>query len=50
MGQAAVVAGTVIAGPAPWAVVAIGNAADAGVQADNAPDRRRARAEDEVWN
>ncbi len=49
-GQAAVVAGTLVAGPAPWAVVAVGNAADAGVQADNAPERRRARAEDEVWN
>ncbi|MEU7789404.1 putative T7SS-secreted protein [Amycolatopsis sp. NPDC049159] len=26
------------------------NAAHAGVEADNAPERRRARAEDEVWN
>jgi hypothetical protein len=26
------------------------NAADAGAQADNAPERRRERAEDEVWN
>lgn len=49
-GQAAVVAGTLVAGPAPWAVVATGNAADAGVQADNAPERQRERAEDEVWN
>ncbi|EOD70272.1 putative T7SS-secreted protein [Amycolatopsis vancoresmycina] len=49
-GQAAVVAGTLVAGPAPWAVVAMGNAADAGVQADNAPERQRERAEDEVWN
>ncbi|MEV7042558.1 putative T7SS-secreted protein [Amycolatopsis sp. NPDC051061] len=50
MGQAAVVAGTLVAGPAPWAAVALGNAADAGMQADNAPARRRERAEDEVWN
>ncbi|WP_410563537.1 putative T7SS-secreted protein [Amycolatopsis sp. cmx-4-61] len=50
MGQAAVVAGTLVAGPAPWAVVAGVNAVDAGMQADNAPERRRARAEDEVWN
>uniref|UniRef100_UPI000A3926CE hypothetical protein n=1 Tax=Amycolatopsis kentuckyensis TaxID=218823 RepID=UPI000A3926CE len=33
-----------------WAGVAFWNAADAGVQADSAPERRRARAEDEVWN
>ena len=33
-----------------WAGVAYWNAAEAGVQADNAPERRRARAEDEVWN
>ncbi|WP_410637328.1 putative T7SS-secreted protein [Amycolatopsis sp. lyj-346] len=33
-----------------WAGVAFWNAADAGMQADNAPERRRARAEDEVWN
>ncbi|SED80601.1 hypothetical protein SAMN04489727_9496 [Amycolatopsis tolypomycina] len=50
MGQAAVVAGTLVAGPAPWAVVAVTNAADAGMQADNTPERRRERAEDEVWN
>ncbi|MEV7093742.1 putative T7SS-secreted protein [Amycolatopsis sp. NPDC051045] len=50
MGQAAAVVGTLVAGPGPWAVVAVTNAADAGMQADNAPDRRRARAEDEVWN
>ncbi|MEV6830908.1 putative T7SS-secreted protein [Amycolatopsis sp. NPDC051102] len=49
-GQAAVVAGTLVAGPAPWAVTAMGNAADAGVQADNAPDRQRKRAENEVWD
>jgi ABC-type transporter Mla subunit MlaD len=50
VGQAAVVAGTLVAGPAPWAAVALGNAADAGMQADNAPARQRERAEDEVWN
>ncbi|MGW3993067.1 putative T7SS-secreted protein [Amycolatopsis sp. NPDC004772] len=50
MGQAAVVAGTIVLGPAPWAAVAVGNAVDAGMQADNAPERRRQRAEDEVWN
>ncbi|MFB9683963.1 putative T7SS-secreted protein [Amycolatopsis plumensis] len=50
MGQVAAVAGTLVAGPGPWAAVAVGNAADAGMQADNAPDRRRRRAEDEVWN
>ncbi|MFJ7211536.1 putative T7SS-secreted protein [Amycolatopsis sp. NPDC098790] len=33
-----------------WAGVAALNAADAGAQADNAPERRRERAEDEVWN
>jgi hypothetical protein len=33
-----------------WAGVAVWNATDAGIQADNAPERRRARAEDEVWN
>ncbi|MDQ7806670.1 hypothetical protein Q5425_23265 [Amycolatopsis sp. A133] len=33
-----------------WAGVAYWNAADAGMQADNAPERRRQRAEDEVWN
>ncbi|MFJ9781768.1 putative T7SS-secreted protein [Amycolatopsis sp. NPDC101161] len=33
-----------------WAGVAAWNAMDAGEQADNAPERRRARAEDEVWN
>ncbi|MBE8520572.1 hypothetical protein ILP97_24310 [Amycolatopsis sp. H6(2020)] len=33
-----------------WAGVAFRNAADAGMQADNAPERRRERAEDEVWN
>ncbi|MCR6481256.1 hypothetical protein M8542_00335 [Amycolatopsis sp. OK19-0408] len=49
-GQVAVVAGTLIAGPAPWAAVALGNATEAGAQADNAPERRRERAEDEVWN
>jgi hypothetical protein len=49
-GQAAVVAGTLVAGPAPWAAMALGNAADAGMQADNAPARQRERAEDEVWN
>ncbi|MGW4061007.1 putative T7SS-secreted protein [Amycolatopsis sp. NPDC004747] len=50
MGQAAVVASTLVTGPAPWAAVAVTNAADAGMQADNAPERRRERAEDEVWN
>ncbi|MBE1500121.1 uncharacterized protein YukE [Amycolatopsis lexingtonensis] len=49
-GQVAVAGSTLVAGPAPWAAVALGNAADAGVQADNAPERRRERAEDEVWN
>jgi DNA repair ATPase RecN len=33
-----------------WAGVAYWNAADAGMQADNTPERRRQRAEDEVWN
>lgn len=49
-GQAAAVAGSLVAGPAPWAAVALGNATEAGVQADNTPERRRERAEDEVWN
>jgi hypothetical protein len=49
-GQAAVVAGTLVTGPAPWAVVAVGNSVEAGMQADDAPQRARARAEDEVWN
>jgi type VII secretion system ESX-1 substrate len=30
--------------------VAYWNATEAGIQADNAPERRRERAEDEVWN
>ncbi|WP_410608426.1 putative T7SS-secreted protein [Amycolatopsis sp. lyj-109] len=33
-----------------WVGVAAWNAADAGEQADNAPEHRRERAEDEVWN
>ncbi|WP_329054100.1 hypothetical protein OG738_13620 [Amycolatopsis sp. NBC_01488] len=48
--QAAVAAGTLVVGPAAWAGVAVWNAADAGMQADNAPARQRERAEDEVWN
>ncbi len=48
--QAAAVAASFVTGPAPWAVVALDNAAEAGVAADNAPERRRQRAEDEVWN
>jgi phage shock protein A len=32
------------------ASVAYWNAAEAGIQADSAPERRRERAEDEVWN
>jgi hypothetical protein len=46
----AAVATSVFTGPAPWAAMAIGNAAEAGMKADNAPENRRARAEDEVWN
>jgi uncharacterized phage infection (PIP) family protein YhgE len=49
-GQAVAVASSLVVGPAPWAVVAVENAADVGVQADNRPERRRERAEDEVWN
>ncbi|NBH06242.1 putative T7SS-secreted protein [Amycolatopsis sp. SID8362] len=49
-GQAVAAGSTLVAGPAPWAAVALSNATDAGVQADNAPERRRERAEDEVWN
>jgi hypothetical protein len=49
-GQWAMTGTSLIAGPAPWAAVALGNAAEAGMQADNAPERRRERAEDEVWN
>ncbi|WIY04861.1 hypothetical protein QRX60_13795 [Amycolatopsis mongoliensis] len=49
-GQWAVTGSSVVVGPAAWAAVALGNAADAGMQADNAPERRRERAEDEVWN
>ncbi|WP_372671683.1 WXG100 family type VII secretion target [Amycolatopsis kentuckyensis] len=49
-GQAVMAGGTLFVGPAAWAGVAVVNAADAGVQADNAPARRRERAEDEVWN
>jgi phage shock protein A len=48
--QLAVAGSSLVAGPGPWAVVALGNAVDAGVQADNAPGRARRRAEDEVWN
>jgi hypothetical protein len=46
----AAVATSVFTGPAPWAAMAIGNAAEAGMKADNAPENRRERAEDEVWN
>lgn len=49
-GQWAAAGSSIVLGPAPWAAVALGNATEAGVQADNAPDRRRERAEDEVWN
>ncbi|MEV4050733.1 putative T7SS-secreted protein [Amycolatopsis sp. NPDC049688] len=49
-GQLAVAGSSLVVGPAPLAVVAVENAADAGEQADNAPGRRRQRAEDEVWN
>ncbi|MGW4520779.1 putative T7SS-secreted protein [Amycolatopsis sp. NPDC004378] len=49
-GQWAAAASSVVAGPAPWVAVAVGNATQAGVQADNTPERRRERAEDEVWN
>ncbi|RSD19697.1 WXG100 family type VII secretion target [Amycolatopsis eburnea] len=49
-GEWAVAGTSIVAGPAPWAAVALGNATEAGVQADNAPERRRERAEDEVWN
>ncbi|WP_103347957.1 putative T7SS-secreted protein [Amycolatopsis sp. CA-128772] len=49
-GQLVAVGSTLVVGPAPLAVVAMENAADAGEQADNAPERRRQRAEDEVWN
>lgn len=49
-GQAVAAVSSIFTGPAPWAAVALGNATEAGVQADNAPERRRERAEDEVWN
>ncbi|MEV4142904.1 putative T7SS-secreted protein [Amycolatopsis sp. NPDC049691] len=49
-GQWAAASSAIFAGPAPWVAVALGNATEAGVQADNAPERRRARAEGEVWN
>lgn len=49
-GQWAVAGTSLAAGPAPLAMIAMENAADAGLQADNAPERRRERAEDEVWN
>lgn len=49
-GQWAVAASSLVAGPAPWAAVAVGNAIEAGMQADDAPERARARAEDEVWH
>ncbi|WP_410595862.1 hypothetical protein [Amycolatopsis sp. lyj-23] len=49
-GQWAVSGSSIVAGPLPWMGVAVSNAADAGIQADNAPGRRRQRAEDEVWN
>jgi hypothetical protein len=49
-GQWALTGSAIVAGPAPWAAVALQNATEAGVQADSAPERRRERAEDEVWN
>ncbi|VVJ23031.1 Integral membrane protein [Amycolatopsis camponoti] len=48
--QWAVTGTSIVAGPAAWAAVAFGNAIDAGTQADTTPQRRRERAEDEVWN
>jgi hypothetical protein len=41
---------SVFAGPELWAGVAMQNAADAGIKADNAPERRRERMEDEAWS
>lgn len=49
-GQLALTGSAIVAGPAPLAAVALQNATEAGVQADSAPERRRERAEDEVWN
>jgi phage shock protein A len=49
-GQWAAAASSLVTGPGPWVAVAVGNAIEAGTQADNAPQRARQRAEDEVWN
>jgi hypothetical protein len=48
--QLAVAGSALFAGIGPWAGVAMGNAVKQGIEADNAPDRRRERAEDEAWS
>ena len=48
--QLAVVGSALFAGFGPWAGMAMGNAAQQGIEADNAPERRRERAEDEAWS
>lgn len=51
-GQAAMVAGSIFTAGVPfhWAAVAVTNAAEAGVAADNAPARQRERKEDKTWS
>lgn len=49
-GRWAALGASVVTGPAPWAAMALGNAAEAGARADAAPGRRREHAEDEVWH
>ncbi|KFU81594.1 hypothetical protein SAMN04489729_5865 [Amycolatopsis lurida] len=50
-GQAAMASASIFNGlPILWGAVAVGNAAEAGVAADNTPERRRERAEDKAWS
>ena len=48
--QWAVAGASVFAGPGLLAGMAMGNAVQQGIEADNAPERRRERAEDEAWS
>jgi len=50
-GQAAMAASSIFTGmPALWGAVAVANATEAGIEADEKPERRRERAEDKAWS
>ena len=48
--QLAVVGAALFTGFGPWTGMAMGNAVQQGIKADNSPERRRERAEDEAWS